>query len=64
MLNTRNKNQQALRIEKVHARKAKDIFCGNYHSFYVNDQGQVFAWGMNNHGQLGIGTRENTCIPT
>jgi alpha-tubulin suppressor-like RCC1 family protein len=50
MLKTRDKNQQALRIENVGAKKAKDIFCGNYHSFYQNDKGDVFAWGLNNHG--------------
>lgn len=64
MLKTRNKNEQALRIEKIHARKARDIFCGNHHSFYVNDKGQVYAWGLNNHGQLGIGHKENTSNPT
>jgi alpha-tubulin suppressor-like RCC1 family protein len=51
-------------IEKLNAKKAKDIFCGNYHSFYINEKDQVFAWGMNNHGQLGIGHKENTCVPT
>ena len=64
MLNTRDKNQQALQIEKVNARNALEIFCGNHHSFYINDKRQVFAWGLNNHGQLGIGHKENTCQPT
>ena len=64
MLNTRNKDQQALVIEKVGARKAQDVWAGNHHSFYINDKGQVFAWGMNNHGQLGIGHKESTSIPT
>lgn len=64
MLKTRNKNQQALHIEKVNAKKAVDVFCGNHHSFYINDKGQVFGWGLNNHGQLGIGNKENTSFPT
>lgn len=38
MLKTRNKNQQALHIEKVNAKKAVDVFCGNHHSFYINDK--------------------------
>ena len=63
MLNTRNKNQQALKIEKVGAKNAIDIFCGNQHSFYINDKNQVFAWGLNNWGQLGVGDRFNTCTP-
>jgi regulator of chromosome condensation len=64
MLNTRNKMVQALKIEKVGAKNACDIFCGNQHSFYINDKNQVFAWGLNNHGQLGIGSKFNTSVPT
>ena len=63
MLKTRNKNEQALRIEKIHAKKAKDVFCGNHHSFYINDKGQVFSWGLNNHGQLGVGHKDNISLP-
>ena len=64
MLNTRNKFSQALKIEKVGAKNAIDIFCGNQHSFYINDKHHVFAWGLNNHGQLGIGNKNNTAAPT
>jgi regulator of chromosome condensation len=64
MLNTRNKNYQALKIEKVGAKAATDIFCGNQHSFYINDKHQVFAWGLNNHGQLGTGNKFNSSVPT
>lgn len=64
MLNTRNKDIQALKIEKLGAKNAIDIFCGNQHSFYINDKHHVFAWGLNNHGQLGIGNKFNTSVPT
>jgi alpha-tubulin suppressor-like RCC1 family protein len=64
MLNSRSKNTQAMKIESVGAKRAKDIFCGNHASFYLNDKGQLFAWGLNNHGQLGIGNKMNTCTPT
>ena len=64
MLNTRNKFSQALKIEKVGAKNAIDVFCGNQHSFYINDKHQVFSWGLNNHGQLGIGSKNNTAAPT
>lgn len=50
ILNTRNKDKQALVIEKVHARNAVDIFTGNHHSFYINRDGHVYGWGLNNHG--------------
>jgi alpha-tubulin suppressor-like RCC1 family protein len=64
MLVSRNKNKHALFMEGVGAKKAVDIFCGGHSSFYVNDKGQGFAWGMNNHGQLGIGNTDMTCTPT
>ena len=43
---------------------AVNIYCGNNHSFYMNKKGDVFGWGLNNHGQLGIGNRQNTHLPT
>lgn len=64
MLNTRNKNHQAMKIEKVGAKNATDIFCGNMHSFYINDKHQLFAWGLNNYGQLGIGNKFDCSQPT
>jgi len=50
MLKTRDKNDQALRMEKIYAKNVRDIFCGNHHSFYINKKGQVFGFGLNNHG--------------
>lgn len=49
-LKTRYKTKQSLKIEKTSAKNAKDIFCGRFHSFYINDANQVYSWGMNNHG--------------
>lgn len=53
-----------MQIEAVGAKNAIDVYCGNNASFYQNKKGQLFAWGLNNHGQLGIGNKENTCTPT
>jgi len=64
MLATRNKNVQALKIEPLGAKNAIDIFCGNQHSFYINEKHHLFAWGLNNHGQLGLGHRNNCSVPT
>ena len=50
VLNTRKKEGDPMRIEKIGAKKAVDIFCGNHHSFYINNKHEVFAWGLNNHG--------------
>jgi regulator of chromosome condensation len=51
-------------MEKVGAKNAIDIFCGNMHSFYINDKKHLYAWGLNNHGQLGIGNKFDTSVPT
>lgn len=63
MLITRNKNSAALQIEKISARDAQDVFAGNHHSFYINSKGNVYGWGLNNHGQLGVGHKENISLP-
>lgn len=63
ILNTRNKDHNALMIEKVKGKDITDIFCGNHHSFYINKKGEVYSWGLNNHGQLGVGHKENISLP-
>ncbi|XP_053459750.1 E3 ISG15--protein ligase HERC5 isoform X2 [Nycticebus coucang] len=32
------------------------ITCGDYHSLALSKGGELFAWGQNLHGQLGLGT--------
>ncbi|KAJ2970520.1 hypothetical protein NUW58_g9669 [Xylaria curta] len=32
---------------------AVDIAAGSYHSFYIDNQNQVWAWGLNNYSQTG-----------
>ena len=34
--------------------KIKDIACGAYHSFAIDTENRVYAWGLNNFGQTGI----------
>ncbi|KAI0382508.1 RCC1/BLIP-II [Hypomontagnella monticulosa] len=34
--------------------KAVKVACGSYHSFIIDQQGRVFAWGLNNLGELAI----------
>ncbi|XP_038837322.1 probable E3 ubiquitin-protein ligase HERC6 [Salvelinus namaycush] len=31
------------------------VACGNSHSLALTEGGQVFSWGLNSHGQLGLG---------
>ncbi|XP_021567716.1 E3 ISG15--protein ligase HERC5 [Carlito syrichta] len=40
------------------------ITCGDYHSLALSKGGELFAWGQNQHGQLGIGRMfPSTCTP-
>ncbi|KAI2631308.1 RCC1/BLIP-II [Hypomontagnella submonticulosa] len=34
--------------------KAVKVACGSYHSFVLDQEGRVFAWGLNNMGELAI----------
>lgn len=44
--------------------KFKDIFCGSYCTFAIaKENNDVYAWGLNNYGQLGTGDNENAYIP-
>jgi len=45
------------------AKNAKDIFCGSCHSFYIDKFNKVYSWGLNNHGQLGLGHKNETAVP-
>ncbi|KAF4528876.1 hypothetical protein B566_EDAN017097 [Ephemera danica] len=38
--------------------------CGYSHSLALSDLGVLYAWGANNHGQLGSGNKANLCNPT
>lgn len=69
----RRKIDQALRIEALGLKNVTDIFTGAYHSFCkvslkirgkAERVSEIFAWGLNNYGQLGIGNTKNTFTPT
>ncbi|KAI8618618.1 regulator of chromosome condensation 1/beta-lactamase-inhibitor protein II [Chytriomyces sp. MP71] len=38
--------------------------CGGHQTFLVHESGTVFAFGLNNHGQLGVGDSEEYEAPT
>jgi len=44
--------------------KIVKIFSGAYHHFAISEKGEVFAWGLNNFGQTGIGHQKNLDEPT
>jgi alpha-tubulin suppressor-like RCC1 family protein len=35
-----------------------DVFCGDYYSMALNQQGQLYSWGQNYHGELGLGDKK------
>ena len=40
-----------------------DISCGAGHSLVLTNCGEVYAWGLNNYGQIGNGCNRNQSIP-
>lgn len=39
--------------------QVKGVFCGGYHTFAIAEDGNVYATGLNNYGQLGLGDAES-----
>lgn len=37
--------------------------CGGYHSLIVSVHSELYSFGLNKNGQLGIGSRDNAYIP-
>ncbi|XP_069599640.1 probable E3 ubiquitin-protein ligase HERC3 isoform X2 [Ranitomeya imitator] len=42
-------------IKKFNQQKILQVSCGNQHCLAISDDGQLFSWGQNTHGQLGLG---------
>ena len=40
------------------------VVCGYAHTLALSDEGELYGWGANSYGQLGTGTKANSCIPT
>jgi regulator of chromosome condensation len=55
-------NPSLVRFKK--SLKFKDVFCGSYATFAVSKvNSDIYAWGLNNYGQLGTGDLENGYLP-
>ena len=39
------------------------VCCGARHTLVKSNQGEVFAWGWNKYGQLGLGDTSNRVLP-
>lgn len=40
-----------------------EVACGYAHTLALTDEGVLYAWGANMHGQLATGNKTNTCSP-
>ena len=45
-------------------KEIRQIICGENHSFILKESGELFAFGSNYSGQLGLGDNENRNVPT
>lgn len=52
------------RIRALHDKMVTHVVCGKHHTLAVTAQSHVYAWGANNHGQLGLGDRIDRRAPT
>ena len=40
------------------------VVVGSSHRLFLTHEGDVYAWGQNDHGQLGLGDRVDRKVPT
>lgn len=52
------------RPDPLHLRKIVAVGAGYFHSFAVDMDGHVYAWGLNQYGQLGIEVEDDTIVWT
>lgn len=57
-LGDNEKRDKPTKVEGLEARRVKDIAAGGLHALALTDEGQVWAWGDNAHGQIGTGQVE------
>jgi len=41
----------------IHLPVSFQVCCGNWHYMALMESGQVYSWGYNDHGQLGLGSK-------
>ncbi|XP_035304437.1 probable E3 ubiquitin-protein ligase HERC6 isoform X7 [Cricetulus griseus] len=53
-------NLMPMRIKTLGGIKIIQVSCGHYHSLALSEDGQVFSWGKNSQGQLGLGMQSSS----
>nr|XP_006818715.1 PREDICTED: probable E3 ubiquitin-protein ligase HERC4-like [Saccoglossus kowalevskii] len=51
-------------IKSLEDMRVVQVACGSSHSLALTTNGQIYAWGANDHGQLGLGSKESMSKPT
>eukprot|EP00271_Cylindrocystis_brebissonii_P008505 TRINITY_DN22878_c0_g1_i1.p1 TRINITY_DN22878_c0_g1~~TRINITY_DN22878_c0_g1_i1.p1 ORF type:complete len:446 (+),score=66.57 TRINITY_DN22878_c0_g1_i1:322-1659(+) len=50
-------------IKALNGLPIRQIACGDCHCLAITTDGEVYSWGRNQNGQLGLGTREDALVP-
>jgi alpha-tubulin suppressor-like RCC1 family protein len=48
----------------IQDQKIVQVECGKHFTMALTEKGDLYTWGQNIHGELGIGNRVNTAKPT
>ncbi|XP_076042940.1 HECT and RLD domain containing E3 ubiquitin ligase 4 isoform X2 [Oratosquilla oratoria] len=65
-LNSYEAQEHSAKLVKTIAQKQViQIACGSHHVLALTRDGELYAWGLNNHGQLGLGQQgKHILLPT
>lgn len=50
-------------VEALRGRIVVQVSCGHSHTLCLTETGDVFAFGSNKYGQLGLGTTDDALVP-
>ncbi|XP_019619950.1 PREDICTED: probable E3 ubiquitin-protein ligase HERC4 isoform X1 [Branchiostoma belcheri] len=50
-------------VKELSSLQIVQVACGGKHSLALANDGRIFSWGNNSHGQLGIGSTQNQSKP-
>ena len=62
--NTDNKNVPTLVTTIPDSLKVKAVSCGDNHTVIITEDGNLYSFGLNNRGQLGLGSNINSNVPS
>ncbi|KAI8521409.1 putative E3 ubiquitin-protein ligase herc4 [Branchiostoma belcheri] len=55
--------KEARMVKELSSLQIVQVACGGKHSLALANDGRIFSWGNNSHGQLGIGSTQNQSKP-